>query len=337
MKRTIRKLLCLALTLTLVFGALAVTASAEADDLILYVKGDHVAYTNMNVLSMELGGEKWIRVERGGEPVELAERFFAMDAAVDPTPVREDGHDWYRLHLTDGAVEGAITTIAIQNENGIAMLSSIVVVPHNPCVAKTPDGTTYKDGETVRIKPGETTMLTFALTNGDTIPSSAWSMEAVKVLIPGWFKESLTEAGFTVQEEPEFINGLSYAVVSAEGLAPGTTGTLSYHFVMLDQVFGDHPVGWQDAATIYQGTVNFLVTNPDGSDPGETSDGTRGDANLDGKVLANDARLVLRASAKLETLEGQGFINCDLNGDGKLLAGEARKILRYSAKLEQVI
>ena len=66
-------------------------------------------------------------------------------------------------------------------------------------------------------------------------------------------------------------------------------------------------------------------------------DGLRGDANLDGKVLANDARLVLRASAKLETLEGQGFINCDLNGDGKLLAGEARKILRYSAKLETEI
>ena len=65
--------------------------------------------------------------------------------------------------------------------------------------------------------------------------------------------------------------------------------------------------------------------------------GLRGDANLDGKVLANDARLVLRASAKLETIEGQGFINCDLNADGKLLAGEARKILRFSAKLETVL
>ena len=65
--------------------------------------------------------------------------------------------------------------------------------------------------------------------------------------------------------------------------------------------------------------------------------GLRGDADLDGKVLAKDARLVLRASAKLETLEGMAFTNCDLNGDGKLLAGEARKILRYSAKLETEI
>ena len=68
--------------------------------------------------------------------------------------------------------------------------------------------------------------------------------------------------------------------------------------------------------------------------PGGASTGLRGDANLDGKVLANDARLVLRVSAKLATLEGQGFLNCDLNGDGKLLANEARRILRVSAKLE---
>ena len=75
--------------------------------------------------------------------------------------------------------------------------------------------------------------------------------------------------------------------------------------------------------------------DPDPIDP--TPAALRGDANLDGKVLANDARLVLRASAKLETLEGQAFVNCDLNGDGKLLAGEARKILRYSAKLESAL
>ena len=83
------------------------------------------------------------------------------------------------------------------------------------------------------------------------------------------------------------------------------------------------------------------VTEPKPTEPPVTDPpapaGLRGDANLDGKVLANDARLVLRASAKLETLEPQGFANCDLNGDGRLFAGEARKILRYSAKLEKEI
>lgn len=70
--------------------------------------------------------------------------------------------------------------------------------------------------------------------------------------------------------------------------------------------------------------------------PGTASQ-VRGDANLDRKVLANDARIVLRASASLYSLTGQGFINCDLNGDGKLLAGEARKILRFSAHLEATL
>ena len=79
------------------------------------------------------------------------------------------------------------------------------------------------------------------------------------------------------------------------------------------------------------------MTNPDGSDPGGQTAGTRGDADLDGKVLAKDARLVLRASARLEKLEGQAFINCDLDGNGKLLASEARLILRFSAKLEKEI
>ncbi len=79
-----------------------------------------------------------------------------------------------------------------------------------------------------------------------------------------------------------------------------------------------------------------FVPKPSNTDP-SVPKGPRGDADLDGKVLAKDARLALRVSAKLETLEPQGFANCDLNGDGRLFAGEARKILRYSAKLEKEI
>ena len=73
-----------------------------------------------------------------------------------------------------------------------------------------------------------------------------------------------------------------------------------------------------------------------GQQPGTVST-LRGDADGDGQVTARDARLVLRASARLETLTGQAFANCDLNGDGKLTAAEARLILRFSAKLEASI
>ena len=74
---------------------------------------------------------------------------------------------------------------------------------------------------------------------------------------------------------------------------------------------------------------------PDVQEP--AGSGTRGDADGDGRVTARDARLALRASARLETLEPAAFACVDLNGDGKITAAEARKILRYSAKLETSI
>ena len=61
--------------------------------------------------------------------------------------------------------------------------------------------------------------------------------------------------------------------------------------------------------------------------------GLRGDVNGDGQVLANDARLALRASAKLETLEGDAAIAADVDQDGNILANDARQILRFSAHL----
>lgn len=59
-----------------------------------------------------------------------------------------------------------------------------------------------------------------------------------------------------------------------------------------------------------------------------------GDVNLDGKVNAADARLVLRITARLEKYPDVGsvvFMNADVNGDGLLTAADARIILRVSA------
>ena len=60
----------------------------------------------------------------------------------------------------------------------------------------------------------------------------------------------------------------------------------------------------------------------------------RGDVDSDGEITARDARLALRASARLEDLPAERFATVDLDGDGKVTAAEARKILRVSAKLE---
>ena len=64
--------------------------------------------------------------------------------------------------------------------------------------------------------------------------------------------------------------------------------------------------------------------------------GILGDVDKDGVCRARDARLALRASAKLETLDAEQIVRADVDGDGKLFAREARMILRYSARLVPV-
>lgn len=59
-----------------------------------------------------------------------------------------------------------------------------------------------------------------------------------------------------------------------------------------------------------------------------------GDVNLDGKVGSDDARLVLRASVKLEVLRDDALRCADADHDTNITAGDARLILRCSVGLE---
>lgn len=58
------------------------------------------------------------------------------------------------------------------------------------------------------------------------------------------------------------------------------------------------------------------------------------DVNGDFTVTASDARLALRASAELETLEGDRFAAADVDKNGEITASDARTILRKSAGLD---
>ena len=62
----------------------------------------------------------------------------------------------------------------------------------------------------------------------------------------------------------------------------------------------------------------------------------RGDVDLDGRLTAEDARLALRASVKLETLEGTAFTHADADNDGVITPKDARRILRASVHLEEL-
>ena len=58
-----------------------------------------------------------------------------------------------------------------------------------------------------------------------------------------------------------------------------------------------------------------------------------GDANSDGFIRANDARMILRYSAKLDKFTEKQKEICDINKDGSVNASDARIALRLSAKL----
>ena len=61
---------------------------------------------------------------------------------------------------------------------------------------------------------------------------------------------------------------------------------------------------------------------------------TPGDVDGNGQILANDARLALRVSAKLENnLTKEQLLAADVDRNGQILANDARQILRFSAKL----
>ena len=59
-----------------------------------------------------------------------------------------------------------------------------------------------------------------------------------------------------------------------------------------------------------------------------------GDVNGDGKITAADARLTLRASARIDTFTDEQSKAGDVNFDKKITAADARLILRVSAKID---
>lgn len=59
-----------------------------------------------------------------------------------------------------------------------------------------------------------------------------------------------------------------------------------------------------------------------------------GDLNGDREVTSADARICLRAAAKLESLTEEQRLAADIYGDGEISARNARKILRVAAKLD---
>lgn len=58
-----------------------------------------------------------------------------------------------------------------------------------------------------------------------------------------------------------------------------------------------------------------------------------GDSNGDGIIRADDARRILRYSAKLENYDSKDIERCDVDKDSRITATDARIVLRISASL----
>lgn len=78
-------------------------------------------------------------------------------------------------------------------------------------------------------------------------------------------------------------------------------------------------------------TVMSTATSP--LDKTDSEDAAQGDADGDGKITANDAREMIKASIGTVEFDETQMSACDLDSDGKISLIEARCVLRFAAKL----
>ncbi|MBR3768725.1 MAG: dockerin type I repeat-containing protein [Clostridia bacterium] len=63
---------------------------------------------------------------------------------------------------------------------------------------------------------------------------------------------------------------------------------------------------------------------------------SKGDVDENGKIEAKDARIILRTSVGLNTLEKEALLKADLDGNGKISANDARLALRLAVGLDKL-
>ena len=133
--------------------------------------------------------------------------------------------------------------------------------------------------------------------------------------------------GITSAETPEFVIYASAAALTKSQLVAAITGADNAVVTVKDkdgnELADDATPGTGSTVTVTVGesavtkTIIFL-----------------GDVDGDATVNATDARLALRAAAKLDTLDGAFASAADTDGDNNINATDARGILRAAAKLD---
>lgn len=117
----------------------------------------------------------------------------------------------------------------------------------------------------------------------------------------------------------------------------GTKNTLITIITVLLLVFSVSIISMAEPSSVYDETESFTDEISTDSDAQIEFDATKfGDINLDGKISAADARLLLRCAANLEKVTEYILTYGDFSRDGKITAYDARTALRVAAHLEKL-
>ncbi|MCR5782954.1 MAG: dockerin type I repeat-containing protein [Clostridia bacterium] len=131
----------------------------------------------------------------------------------------------------------------------------------------------------------------------------------------------------------ETTTGFVFPQIDRPTLEPTTAGLVPAEVTTAD---GGNTTGQYVELTVIQPQTTTAPVAVDESGSSDIPAGLiRGDVNWDGKILADDARLALRISARLENPSPAAIAAADVNGDRYVLADDARQILRFSAKLQK--
>lgn len=149
-------------------------------------------------------------------------------------------------------------------------------------------------------------------------------------LIPGWRNDLFAAQGFAIDDDPVFPEGewgAACAHISAGEKHAGDTGTLSYSFYHINDIFGEGAPGWADAEPVYTFSVNFEVTAPE-----EEPVNLLGDADGDGVVSVLDATAIQRHLADIPT-HAFNMLCADSDRNGSVEIFDATGIQRSIAGL----
>ena len=128
--------------------------------------------------------------------------------------------------------------------------------------------------------------------------------------------------------------GEQYAVFLLKDSTVPTQGSIKY----IDQTEGSsvkftvypYDLGETGSYGLYVSSTNMGYT----TDSWEEAPYTLGDVNMDGKITAQDASLVLRVATRLETLTETQLAAAKVSSNGDLpTANDAATILRYATRL----